>query len=155
MQNREFWIRTPEQNFVYVSTAPQRQISRNICKIQLKLNFILETVKILLLGESQKVENFRLLPGTFSEGKFEIKALPIDQFSWIQYRCPILLVWSFLQICSFVWLSSCPRSRGKVFPLELHSEAFPGSKKNPRTYYPIKLWEIPNYFPHKTFLIWV
>ncbi len=74
---------------------------------------------------------------TFS-GKFKIKAKPLDQFSWINFRDPILMVWSSLQSFIFVCLSSCSPSAGKVFPLEPHSEAtrnFPGPKKISRAYF--------------------
>ncbi len=76
---------------------------------------------------------------TFS-GKFIIKAKPLNQFNWIKFRGPILIVWSSLQSFSFVCLPSCSQSAGKIFPLEPHSEAtrnFPGPKKNPRAYFEI------------------
>ncbi len=43
-----------------------------------------------------------------------------------------------MQSFSFVCLSSCSQSAGKVFPLESHSEVtrnFPGPKKIPRAYF--------------------
>ncbi len=92
------------------------------------LDCFLEIEKISLVDESQIMENFRLFPGN----------KPLDQFSWIKFRSPILSVWSFLQSFSFVCLPSCSQPAGKVFPLEPHPEAtrnFSGPKKNPRAYF--------------------
>ncbi len=106
-------------------------------------NVFLKSKKISLVVESQKVENFRL------SGKFEIKAQPVDQFSWKKFQSPILIVWSSLQSFSFVCLSSCSQSRGKVFSLEPYSEAtrnFPGPKKIQRAYFDPFTW-VPNFIP--------
>ncbi len=92
---------------------------------------------------------------TFPE-KIEIKVQPIEQFIWIKFRGIILMVRSSLQSFSFVCLSSCSQSAGKIFLLEPHSEAtrkFPGSKKqfrgpNLTTFICVPKWmKFPKYVP--------
>jgi hypothetical protein len=74
---------------------------------------------------------------TFS-GKIKIKAQPVDQFGWIKFRGPKLMVWSSLQNFRFLCLSIGSQSAGKVFPLEPHFEATRKDidpKKIPRAYF--------------------
>ncbi len=66
---------------------------------------------------------------TFS-GKFEIKAQRVDQFVWIKFRGPILMVWSTLHNFRFVGLFI--GSQSTVFLLGPHFEAtrnFSGPEK--------------------------
>ncbi len=80
-----------------------------------------------------KSGKFQIFPG-----KFVIKAQPVDQWSWLKFRGPILMVWTFLRNFRFVDLSSRSQSRCKVFRLEPHFEVtrnFPGPKKIPRVYF--------------------
>ncbi len=116
------------QNIYYVIRAG---ISRSSC---LRGKFHEKLVKFnesSFFFKSKNIVSWRITESgifqTFS-GKFEIKAIPVDQFSWIKFRSPILMELSSLPNFRFVDRSTRSQSRGKVFPLKPILKP-PGTKK--------------------------
>jgi hypothetical protein len=96
-------------------------------------NIFLKSMKNIVRRRIIKCGKFQIFPV-----KFQIEAQPVDQWRWIKFRGPILMVWSSLRNFIFIGLLSRSQPRYKVFSLEPRFEAIrkdPDPQKIPRAYF--------------------